>query len=279
VVIDYPFVEMDRIARLIQELLGQYHRQSSTAMFSGDFKAVGKRLSDESDTFMSDARIQVLPAAQKLLGQLGALIQYDDKTIRNRLESLIKEAKRNAENPVNPLGYNELAAQLMFMSGQLKVRPIYAPKVFVGHSFRQDDQQIVKKFLDLFKYEGFECETGERPEANDVDEKVKRRINENEGLIIIGTKDQQLHQGQGWTLPPWLIGEHAYAMGLGKPTLLFFEDATDQRQRKGIQGDYEHILFNRDDPSEAIIKAIPYLQDFKQKIIEYKGKANPTSTR
>jgi hypothetical protein len=247
-------------------MLSGYHERSMSGLFSSSAHDVGAKFTDESTKFMSEAGKSILSEVQKVLGEIEALLEYDDKTIKDRMTPILKEAKFHATHQVNPLGYAELASTLMNISGQLKVRPVYRPKVFVGHSFKTQDEAIVAKFLRLFNNEGFDCETGKRSEANDVDEKVKQRISENEGVIILGTRDQELMDRQGWTVPPWLNDEKSYAMGKGKPILLFFEDVIDQRQRKGIQGDYEHIVFNRDDPSDAIINAIPYLQDFKQKI-------------
>jgi hypothetical protein len=264
--IKYPFEKLDELANKIQSILSDYNTRSRSIGYSGPFDEIVEKYNDNSAKFMSEAGKTILSEVQKVLGEIEGLLEYDDKTIRNRITAVLKKAKLEATHQVNPLGYAELASTLMNISGQLKVRPVYRPKVFVGHSFKTQDDEIVRKFLTLFTSEGFECETGERPEADNVNEKVKRRIIENEGVIIIFTKDEKISERNEWTAPPWLIDEKAFAIANGKPILLFFEDVIGQRQREGIQGNLEYIIFNRDDSSDAIIKAIPYLQDFKQRI-------------
>lgn len=268
----YPLEKLDELANSIQALLAEYHKRSYSDFYSStsdpekEFRESVQKSMESSSDLMGRAGTTVLSKLQSVLAEIEAIVEMDDRSIAKRVNPILDRAKTFATHPTNPLGYGEIASTLMQLSGHLKVRQVYRPKIFVGHSFKEEDEAVVKKFLQLFNHEGFDCETGEKPEAQDVDEKVKRRIGENEGLIIIGTRDQELKAGGGWTIPPWLRDENAYAMGKGKPTLLFFEDSIDERQRKGIQGDYEHIIFARDDVSDAIIRAIPYLQDFKQKI-------------
>jgi hypothetical protein len=264
--LNYPLKAFDDLAIQIQKRLSEYHKRSSALVFQSDHTNLGSKLSEESASFMAEASAALLSEIQRLLAETKALLEGDEKTIRDRVSPIIKQASFLAEHPTNPLGYNELAKLLMDISGQLKVRAVYRPKVFVGHSFKKEDEQVVMKFLNFFYEQGFDYVTGERPEASNVDDKVKYRIAETEGTIVLCTKEEKLEHG-GWSVSTWLIGENAYAMGLGKNTALFFEDQVHHSQRKGIQGDMEYIEFNRENPSAAFVKSIPYLQDFKQRIV------------
>ena len=144
------------------------------------------------------------------------------------------------------------------------------PRIFIGYRYVKEDEIVAKKLISLFELEGFECITGRTAKARDIDEKVKKAIEESDGVIVIFTKDKELRNG-GWTTSTWLSDEKAYALGAGKPILLFFDECISADQKKGLQGDLEYIEFNREKLDDAILKAIPYLRDFYKRLLEFKG--------
>ena len=181
--------------------------------------------------------------------------------------------KRNPErdknmHPTNPLGYNEIASLLIDLRGYLSVGMIMKPTVFVGFRYAKEDQEVVRTFMELLALEGFEILSGKTAKAEDVDEKVKGLISSCDGTIVIFTKSQELKEG-GWSTSVWLSDEKAFAMGKGQEVGLFFEDCISKESRKGIHGDLEYIEFDRENMQEAFLEAIPYLRDFKQKILKY----------
>lgn len=182
----------------------------------------------------------------------------------------LEELKTSSTFIVNRLGYMELSTKLMSLAGQLSVRVIATPKVFVGYSYTPDDETIAKKFIELFSLEHFNPIDAKTAKATDVDEKVKGLIKESEGVIIIFTRDQELKGGK-WTTKPWLKDEKAYSIGIPKQVLLFYEDSIAESEREGIQGDLEYVVFRRDCLDDAFLKAIPYLRDFRQRILEQPG--------
>jgi hypothetical protein len=101
----------------------------------------------------------------------------------------------------------------------------------------------------------------------DVDEKVKALIDESDGVIIIFTRDRKL-EGGNWTSSGWLKDEKAFAMGRNKPILLFFDDYINGEERNGIHGDLEYVVFKRECLDDSFLKAIPYLRDFRQRMLD-----------
>jgi len=155
----------------------------------------------------------------------------------------------------------------MRLAGHLSVRVVAKPIIFVGYRYTEEDEKLANEFIKLFELEGFKCVSGKTAKAEDIDEKVKKLIDQSEGVIIIFTREKELKDG-GWTTSRWLTDEKAYAMGRDKPVLLFFEDCIAQTERKGIHGELEYVKFNREHLHEAFLKAIPYLRDFRQRVLE-----------
>jgi hypothetical protein len=154
----------------------------------------------------------------------------------------------------------------MRLKGHLSVRNIARPAVFVGYRYAKEDEEIAEKFISLFELEGLGVVSGKTAKVEDVDDKVKGMINTCDGVIVIFTKAQELKEG-GWATSLWLSDEKSFALGKSKQVGLFFEDCISQEQKKGIHGNLEYIEFSRDNLDKAFLEAIPYLRDFKQKIL------------
>jgi len=222
---------------------------------------------EASNKFMERAGTEVLPKVQGVLAQIEALLDTTDESIAGRLRSILLEAQSRARRPVNPLGYGELSSLLMRLKGHLSVRMVARPTIFVGYRYTEQDEELAKRFIEIIRLEGFNPISGKTAKAEDIDEKVKRMIETSEGVIIIFTKEKELKEG-GWTTSTWLTDEKSYALGQGKRVGLFFEDRIAPSQKKRIHGDLEYIEFNCEHLEEAFLQAIPYLRDFRQRILE-----------
>lgn len=209
-----------------------------------------------SDDFINQANIEVFPQIHEVLGKIDALLSVEDQSMRERICPMLKEMESFATHLVNPLMYGELSAKLTRLAGNLTVRAITTPKVFVGYRYDEEDVTIVEKFIKLFRLEGFNPISGEVAKPMNVDEKVKGLIDECEGTIIISTRDRPLNNGK-WTASVWLKGEESYSLGRDKPILLFYDDCIDEEEKKGIQGNLEYVVFKRECLDDAILKAIP----------------------
>jgi hypothetical protein len=274
----YPIKELLDFSIKIQELLGDYHMKTSAALFmkhnpdksrEEEWRENNLRYDQISSEFMKEAGTKVLPYVQCLLAEIEAMLNGEEEAFANKVRPILKNAKQYAVHPTNPLGYNELASLLINLRGYLSVGMVMKPTVFVGYRYAKEDQEIVRAFIDLMILEGFDVRSGKTAKAEDIDEKVQALISSCDGTIVIFTKSQELKDG-GWSTSVWLSDEKAFAMGKSQKVGLFFEDCISEESRKGIHGDLEYIEFDRDDMQKAILDAIPYLRDFKQKILQPK---------
>lgn len=271
----YPFEELTRLSVRIQELLGNYELESISNIFprhspdktrEEEFEERSRKSMETSVRFMKNAGTELLPKVQSVLAEIEALLESDDVSIASRVRPILKQAQQFATHPTNPLGYNELSALLMRLKGQLSMRVIIRPTVFVGYRYTEEDEIVADKFIKLFQHEDLNPISGKTARAEDVDEKIKNMINISDGVLVIFTKEEELKRG-GWATSTWLTTENAYALGQKKQVGLFFEDCISPTQRKGIQGDLEYIEFNREHIDRAFLEAIPYLKDFRQRIL------------
>jgi tetratricopeptide (TPR) repeat protein len=136
-------------------------------------------------------------------------------------------------------------------------RIITARSAFVGHTFSDNDANLIHDFKSLLGKLGLECESGQRPEGRPVSEKVKERIRAADVFVGFFTRREKIASRDEWTTSSWVIEEKAMAVELGKPLLLFVEDGV--REIGGLQGDYEYVSFSRKKLHEAFLKAIDYV--------------------
>lgn len=265
--VKYPVEKLESICHRITELTTEYRNSQSAAIYGSiPWENRTREMTRSQDDFMNKASYDVYPEIHKVLGEIDALLSSDEKAISERIRPILDELEHRTTYQTNPLGYTELSAKLMRLAGHLSVRVIATPKVFVGYRYTDEDEIIAKKFIELFRLEGFNPTSGKPAKAIDVDEKVKGFIDESDGVIIIFTRDKKLEGGK-WTSSGCLKDEKAYSMGRDKPILLFFDDCIEESERNGIQGDLEHVVFRRDCLDDSFLKAIPYLRDFRQRIL------------
>ena len=127
---------------------------------------------------------------------------------------------------------------------------------FVGHSFAEEDQQLVEQIKRFLSKLGVKCDSGKRAEPKGISDKVKERIQAAELFVGIFTCRQKQEDGS-FSASAWTIEEKATALAAGKRLLLFVENGV--REFGGLQGDYEYIPFERDNLGEALIHAMDYV--------------------
>ncbi len=202
--------------------------------------------------------------------------------IWNKYLSFVDTFREARKIEMENVGINPLASLEKYKEASKKGGEVLAvirqiseskPQIFVGYRYTDEDEEIAAAFMELLELEGFKCITAKTSKAEDVNEKVKKIIARCDGAAIIFTKEKELKDG-GWTTSAWLKDEKAYALGVKKPVLLFFEKDISDSEKKGIHGDLEYIEFERERLHDAILKAIPYVRDFYEKIIGVKGLVN-----
>jgi len=127
---------------------------------------------------------------------------------------------------------------------------------FVGHSFADEDRDVVDKLKQFLTKLGVKCDSGVRPEPRGVSDKVRERINAAELFVGIFTRRDKKEDGT-FSTSAWTIEEKATALAAGKKLLLFVEDGVTEFG--GLQGDYEYVRFDRDDFGSALVHAMGYV--------------------
>jgi tetratricopeptide (TPR) repeat protein len=151
-------------------------------------------------------------------------------------------------------------------------------KAFVGHSFTDDDAQVVATFLKYFDqlsqlHSTFTWEHAEKAEPKVLTEKVLRIISDKNTFIGICTRKEQAVADSSLSnvmLQPlyakarkadfrsktsdWIIQEIGMAIGRGLELILLVEEGVSDPG--GLQGDVEYIRFERRSPEKSFGKIL-----------------------
>jgi tetratricopeptide (TPR) repeat protein len=150
-------------------------------------------------------------------------------------------------------------------------------KAFVGHSFTDNDAELVDKFLKFFARlqkmnDSFSWIHAEAAEPRQLSEKVMALVEDRNLFIGICTKKElvvapnkvsnlpfmktKITSGNDfeWKTSDWIIQEIGLAKGRGLDLLLLIENGV--RRPGGIQGDVEYISFDRSAPEAAFGKIV-----------------------
>lgn len=138
-------------------------------------------------------------------------------------------------------------------------------RAFVGHSFDDQDQQLVRSFQDYFdSLKGtidFEWDHAKRAEPRELCKKVKAKMEGKNLFIGIFTKKDfriapdKLEASEApekkclsdddltWVPSNWIIQESGYALGKDMDVIFAVENGVDLQT--GLQGDIEYVPFER----------------------------------
>ena len=124
-------------------------------------------------------------------------------------------------------------------------------KIFIGHSFKEEDKDIVERIKKFIQSSSFECITGEKSEILSVSQKVQERIKKCDIFIGIFTREKPLQhcffqKPTAYTTSAWIIQESGYAIAQCKNVIFLFEDKV--LTRLGLQSDSEYLVFDRNKP-------------------------------
>jgi len=130
----------------------------------------------------------------------------------------------------------------------------FAPTAFVGHSFASTDDSVNQMIITCLQNLGVAVETGSRPKADRISDKVKRLIDRQFIFVGVFTRRDKIARKPEWTTSPWVIDEKAYAVGVNKKLVLLKEVGVGSIG--GIQGDYEYIEFSRGRLHDLMIRLL-----------------------
>lgn len=151
-------------------------------------------------------------------------------------------------------------------------------RAFVGHSFAADDKAVVHAFLAYFSTLqssplNFSWVSAERAEPTELAAKVLRLIGDRNTFIAICTRKQLTisctdliptlfprgflkadSQKFRWKTSDWITQEIGLAIGKGLELILLLE--TGVEKPGGLQGNIEHIEFDRETPEACFDKIL-----------------------
>jgi hypothetical protein len=130
-------------------------------------------------------------------------------------------------------------------------------QVFIGHSFSPEDVEVVNKIKNFLSSFNLNIDSGERPDARSISEKIKTRIIDCDIFLGIFTKREKLGDTDEYATSQWVVEEKTYAVSLNKKILLYLEEGV--QFSPGLQADYEFIRFSKSHLSDALVKSIPYI--------------------
>jgi tetratricopeptide (TPR) repeat protein len=167
-------------------------------------------------------------------------------------------------------------------------------KAFVGHSFTDNDETVVRAFLKFFDQVknmniGFSWEHAEPAEPKELAEKVLRLMEDKNLFIGICTSKEAAIQSDKlrkgtlkkkilkaeeihFTLKTsdWIIQEIGLAKGRNMDLILLVEQGV--RQPGGLQGSLEYITFERHSPEKSFVKVLEMVQSLLPKAKALMGK-------
>lgn len=155
-------------------------------------------------------------------------------------------------------------------------------KAFIGHGFTEDDKQLNNTFLEYFDEIkkmgiGFTWDHAKDAEPKDLAEKVMSLIKDKNLFVGICTKKERVigsdkikpcrinrkffkvHESEfNWKTSDWIIQEIGLAIGRGMALILLIEEGL--RLPGGLQGNIEHIEFNRQSPERSFIQILEMIR-------------------
>lgn len=165
------------------------------------------------------------------------------------------------------------------------MEPIHA---FVGHSFSDKDKELVSSFLEQFERihklnPNFNWGHAKEAEAKEIGHKVSERMSGKNLHVAICTKKDafipETHLAEvlagtktvtkeilKWKTSDWIIQEIGFAMGRGMRLILLVEAGLETPGE--LQGNYERIVFNRENPEKVFAKIMEMITHFISSPVE-----------
>jgi hypothetical protein len=256
----------DEVEGLRDEIRARYHGPGSLVVFAQicDTAAqIGERWLVEIASRDDVGQVIGQDIVGKLNVEFQRLITFSEQaTQRRRYEATIKAILTGFRTQVvvpmkqsrNRVLTRPTPRKAIATNGSLGI-------IFIGQSFAPDDAAInsaIGRFVEAY---GFKIVTGEKPSADSVSKKVRKRIEGATFFLGIFTRRDRLKRRAEWTTSSWVIDEKAYALAKRKKLILLRE--TGVQSIGGIQGDYEYIEFSRGDLTDPLIKLLQILRGLR----------------
>lgn len=256
-----------RVERLAVSL--QQFRRSLRDRYNQDSQVNSSLLRQEARRLAEEWMVQVapFPGVSQALGEVAGdisiqftrLLRYSERRSPRRLYDTATAAivRDFNERVLFPLKRARDAPLIVAMLPERSLASIQS--AFVGHSFAPADETVVSAVIRVLTAFNIRVETGERPSADSVSRKVKRRIDRCEAFVAIFTRRERIAGQQAYTTSTWVIDEKAYAIA-GNKKLVILKDAL-LNDIGGLQGDYEYVSFEPDAVVDLIVRLVELLTE------------------
>lgn len=139
-------------------------------------------------------------------------------------------------------------------------------EVFLSHSFREEDSDLVSRIEALLASHDVRLLTGRRLAGGQITQEVMDRIRRSDGLIALMTKRETVgdpQQGR-WRTHPWVVAELNYARGLPSPipTIALLEAGVEP---EGPFADHERIHYSAESLLDAFLALSETLRLWKSR--------------
>jgi len=161
-------------------------------------------------------------------------------------------------------------------------------KAFVGHSFEEGDESVVRIFLEYFDEVqkmglGFTWDHAKEAEAKDLAEKILTKIQDKNLFIAICTRKERAvaanelkpsilpwrwlaaaENSFTWKTSDWITQEIGLAIGRGMDLMILLEKGV--RRPGGLQGNHEYIEIDRYAPEKSFTQILQTIRSLTPKV-------------
>ncbi len=136
-------------------------------------------------------------------------------------------------------------------------------KVFLSHTFRNSDRELVEQVEALLSSHDVQMVTGRRLAGQAVDDEIFRRIEETDALVAVMTRRETLGDAaEGrFTTHPYVRDELNHARAKEKLSIAILEQGVEI---EGAYRDRERIAFDRAQPLPTFLALSESLRQWKQ---------------
>ncbi|MBD3337641.1 MAG: hypothetical protein GF353_00940 [Candidatus Lokiarchaeota archaeon] len=116
--------------------------------------------------------------------------------------------------------------------------------IFIGYSYRIDDDEFVSGLKELLADKGYKIIDGKADRLGSISQAIIDKIKICDISIIVMTKRDKKENGK-FTTTAWLLEEKGASLALKKNVAIFVEEEIDEADIGGLQGDSQRFHFTR----------------------------------
>jgi hypothetical protein len=138
---------------------------------------------------------------------------------------------------------------LSIVADRTEGRPVN--KIFLGFSFRPENERVVRDIDRLVQSHGLVLVTGEILGGAGLTPEIQRRIAEADALVALLTREEKIDGQEAWRPTGWVNTEYISARARRQCAIALVEDSV---KVDGAYAESEHIRIDRQCPCEAMVR-------------------------